>query len=124
VTALRLQAAMARANVGQSELARRLGVTPGAINQIATGRTRKSALLPEIAIELRTTLAYLRGDTDNPDKDHPDAHDLTSDEERMLDLWRQMAPDDRQALRHIIDGMLKSPTVHSPGGRYRQKGGR
>ena len=102
---MRLQTAMQRARLGQSELARRLGVTPGAINQIATGRTRKSRLLPEIAVELGTTLAYLTGSTDDPGKASADAHDLTSDENRLLNIYRGLPQKDQAALKRLIERM-------------------
>jgi transcriptional regulator with XRE-family HTH domain len=48
VTAERLLEAMAAARIGQAELARRVGATQDAINQIANGLTRRSRLLPDI----------------------------------------------------------------------------
>lgn len=71
MVALRLASAMRDADVDQSELARRIGVTPGAINQILTGRTRQSKHLPEIATELGVAYAWLAGRSSDPDQTSP-----------------------------------------------------
>lgn len=62
----RLKAAMAEADLDQSALARRVGVTPGAINQIVTGRTRDSRRLPDIARELGVSVDWLKGRSQTP----------------------------------------------------------
>ena len=66
VTATRVQQRMDQMGIDQSELARRVGCTPAAINQIVNGKTRQSRYLPKIASRLGVTLAYLMGDTDDP----------------------------------------------------------
>lgn len=68
VIAERLREAMASAHIDQPALAARVGVTSGAINQIATGRTAKSKYLPEIAKELGVSLDWLTGKSDEPGK--------------------------------------------------------
>lgn len=62
----RAEAAMLAADVSQSEMARRLGVTQGAVQQIASGETKNSRLLPDIARELGVSLDWLKGITDDP----------------------------------------------------------
>ncbi|RST30141.1 helix-turn-helix transcriptional regulator [Sphingomonas ginkgonis] len=64
--AQRVREAMSGADLDQSALARRLGVTPGAINQIVSGRTRQSRLLPDIARELNVSLEWLKGRSATP----------------------------------------------------------
>lgn len=65
----RLVHAMAEAEVDQTMLANRVGVTPGAINQLANGRTAKSRFLPEIARELGVSVDWLTGKSDDSHKD-------------------------------------------------------
>jgi transcriptional regulator with XRE-family HTH domain len=105
VTAARMRQAMAAAELDQRELAERVGVTPGAINQIVTGRTTKSKYLPDIARELRVSLAYLMGATDDPGKQTPDMQELTSQEQRLLDIWRDLPKKDQAALKTLLERM-------------------
>ncbi len=55
----------------QSGLARRIGVTQGAIAKIAKNNPNGSSHLHKIAQVLQTTPAYLTGETDDPDQDAP-----------------------------------------------------
>ena len=64
ILAARLVEAMADRNVDQSELARRLGVTQGAISKILLGKTARSRLIPRIAAELGVSIAWLAGEED------------------------------------------------------------
>ena len=58
----RLAEAMADAETDQSQLARDVGCTPGAINQIVNGGSRRSRFLPDIADVLGVSLRWLMGD--------------------------------------------------------------
>lgn len=58
----RLMEAMYKTETSQSELARAIGVTQGTINQIISGKTRKSKHAPEIAKALGVTLEWLNGE--------------------------------------------------------------
>jgi transcriptional regulator with XRE-family HTH domain len=104
VTGERVEAALAVAGIGQAELARRVGVTPGAINQIVTGLTRRSRLLPDIARELRVTVDWLKGETDDPQQEAQQDL-LTSQEQRLIDIYRQLPKKDRAALKMLIERM-------------------
>jgi transcriptional regulator with XRE-family HTH domain len=108
VTAERMLEAMEAARIGQAELARRVGATPGAINQIATGLTRRSRLLPDIARELRIPLDWLMGKTDERGGQRAA---LTADEHRLLTIYRRLPAKDQAALRLLIQRMSgrKSP---------------
>ncbi|WP_370189308.1 XRE family transcriptional regulator [Qipengyuania sp.] len=53
--------------IDQSELARRVGCSSAAINQIVRGHTRNSRLLPKIASRLGVPLEYLTGEAGNSD---------------------------------------------------------
>lgn len=55
--------AMYKTETSQSELARRIGVTQGTINQILTGKTTKSKYAPDIAKALGVTLEWLNGES-------------------------------------------------------------
>lgn len=57
----RMMEAMYKREMTQSELARRAGVTQGAINQIVTGKTAKSKYAPEIARALGVSVDWLMG---------------------------------------------------------------
>ncbi|MFA6125058.1 MAG: S24 family peptidase [Sphingomonas sp.] len=57
---------MAAAGLSQSELARRVHVTQGAIAKIVSKNPGGSSHLHKIAQELGTTPAYLTGETDDP----------------------------------------------------------
>jgi len=50
----------------QSDLARLLGVSPSAISQVLKGKTKDSRLLPGISTALGASIAYLKGETDDP----------------------------------------------------------
>lgn len=55
----RLAAAMKDRNVNQSDLARAVGATPAAVQQILSGATRRSRLMPDIARVLGVNLDWL-----------------------------------------------------------------
>lgn len=69
VIAERLRQRMKKLGISQSELARRLDVTQGTIAHLVNGRTANSVHLPEIALQLETTVAWLKGETDDPQLD-------------------------------------------------------
>lgn len=59
----------------QSDLARILGVSPSAISQLMTGKTRDSRLVPSMAAALGVSIPYLTGQSDDPF--HPVSGTLT-----------------------------------------------
>ena len=63
----RISELMDQRDLDQSTLARRVGCTPGAINQIMKGRTQSSRFLPKIATVLGVPYEFLVGETDDPD---------------------------------------------------------
>ncbi|WP_294309432.1 helix-turn-helix domain-containing protein [uncultured Sphingomonas sp.] len=67
----RVRARMDAVGLTQSGLARRVGVTQGAIAKIAKNNPNGSSYLHKIAQVLQTTPAYLTGETDDPDQDAP-----------------------------------------------------
>jgi transcriptional regulator with XRE-family HTH domain len=104
----RIKTAMRLVNVDQSELARRVGCTPGAINQILSGQTKRSRFLPDIAMSLGVSLRWLAGETDEPNP--PDwpalPPPLTADELRLLDIYRSLPKPDRAALKRLVERMV------------------
>ena len=64
----RLIEAMTRKGVSQGALAREVGVTPPAIQQLVNGKTLRTRVLPEIAKALDVSQAWLRNETDDPSR--------------------------------------------------------
>jgi len=62
----RIRLRLEQLDITQSELARRVGVTQGAIAKIAANNPNGSSYLHKIARELRTSVDYLTGDTEDP----------------------------------------------------------
>jgi transcriptional regulator with XRE-family HTH domain len=97
----RLEQAMEDADMDQSALARAVGCTPGAINQIVLGNTRKSRLLPDIARALGVTFDWLTGvDADAPRPGRAPAQ-LRRDEFQLLENFRPLPARDRAAVDKI-----------------------
>lgn len=115
----RLRAAMGEANLDQSGLARELGVTPGAINQILSGKTKRSRYMPAIAARLGVSLAWLLSEADSPQEGQ--GARLSPDERRLLSNWRRLRDDQQQAVMQILDSMVPSGTLHSVRHTYRAK---
>jgi len=57
--------------MSEAELARRVGIRQSSINALVRGETQSSRHLHAIARELRTTAAYLLGETDDPEDGAP-----------------------------------------------------
>lgn len=109
--------------ISQAELARRVGVRQSTMNSLIKGDNRTSRSLLQIARELRTTPAYLTGETDDPHADAPDAPVLDAESREIIDHLGQLAPADRKALlqiaRTMAGGPAPSTTVHEPEKGYR-----
>lgn len=108
--------------IDQTELARRLGCTPGAINQIASGKTRKSKLLPEITAELQVSLDWLLRKTDDPEPGIID-HLVSPEELRWVELIRLLRPNDRSALLQVTKSLAAparpAQTLHNDRRAYK-----
>lgn len=65
-TAERIIERMEALGIDQSELARRVGSSSAAINQIVNGKTRNSRLLPKIAAKLGVSYEFLSGEDNDP----------------------------------------------------------
>ena len=115
--------------LSQAELARRVGLSqPSIFNLIHRGK-KGSTKLHVIARELRTTPAYLMGETDDPISELPDDA-LSADEQELIEHFRRLTTRDRAAARQLIrslaehnDTITPTPaptpaTLHSPQRKY------
>jgi phage repressor protein C with HTH and peptisase S24 domain len=76
---------MAQRNLDQSELARRVGCSSAAIQQIVSGKTQNSRFLPVIASKLHVSLPFLLGETDDPSDFNPTPRSETDHDEVEID---------------------------------------
>lgn len=104
----------------QAALARRVKVTQPAINDLVNGRSTSSKHIHLIARELKTTVAYLMGETDDPASELPDDALSSLDREDLL-LLRRLPDRDRDAVRQLMrtiaETLTPAPTpatLHSP----------
>lgn len=122
---------MGERDLSQAALAREVGVSQQSIGRLVSGKAVGSRHLHKIAKALKTTPAYLTGETDDPESDLPD-ETLTADEREILEDFRQLTGKDRAAARQIIRSLAdRDPTptpatVHAPArsfaGRDQSKG--
>ncbi len=98
---------MAERGLSQSELARRVGVSQAAVYNLVSGGAYGSKHIHRIARELGTTPAYLTGETDDPDADAPPPPELTPEEEKLIQVYRQLPREDRAALLRVAESMLR-----------------
>ncbi|MDD3799556.1 MAG: helix-turn-helix transcriptional regulator [Novosphingobium sp.] len=109
--------------ISQAELARRVRLDQSTINGLVRGAARGSRYLHQIARELRTTSAYLNGETDDPTADIPDIG-YSAEEREWVDLIRSLPPKDRSALMQLartIAGSALSSSVHSEQSTYKSE---
>lgn len=96
---------MKASDLTQSELARRIGVTQGAIAKIASNNPNGSSFLHKLARELRTTPEYLTGETDDPDAGASAEVPLNYYQRDLLECVAMLTPGDQKALLHIARSM-------------------
>ena len=117
----RIRARLQALDISQAELARRVGIKQPTINALINGSSRSSVHLHKIARELRTTSAFLAGDTDDPDAEVP-IDNLTAEERVSLEQLRQLNDRDRKAVLQLLRSLTEEPTpatVHEPKLKYR-----
>lgn len=126
VTAARLAEAMRLRATDQSELARELGVTQGAISKIVVGKTANSRLLPRIAAHLGVSLDWLLGESDEYDEASTRLYSRV--ERDWVALLRALDPQRREALLTVAEAMALAPpppgqeTLHDRQEAYFGKG--
>lgn len=114
---MRIESRLKELGISQAELARRVSVDQSTINGLIRGHSRSSKHLHRIARELLTTAAYLSGETDDPDAEVP-VQQLDHAERELLDLFRQLANDERTAIslivRRLVDGAAPQAVLDYP----------
>ena len=102
-------------HISQAELARRAGVSQSTMNTIIRRPTRSSPHLVAIAQALKTTPAYLTGETDNPESETADL-DLSAQERHWIELLRGLHRADREAVMQLTRSLAvsaESPAIHA-----------
>lgn len=103
----------------QSSLARKVGCTPAAINQILTGRTQRSKFLPEIAELYDVTLGFLTGRSNDRGPQLQIEDRMTSEDRRVLKLLLRLDRDERKLVLSLVERLagvkpMPSPSVQAP----------
>lgn len=98
----RVKARLEAENLSQAELARRVGVSQPTIYGLIHSNKIGTKYLHLVARELRTTPAYLSGETDDPDADAPSPPEYTPDERAWVDYWRALDGDGRDAMVRVV----------------------
>lgn len=89
------------AGLSQTQLAKAAGVSQATIGKLESGISSGSSHLHRIARALRTSPAYLSGETNDPDTDiAPDS--LTPEQREWVELMEAIQPKDRAAALHIL----------------------
>lgn len=104
----RLVEAMAEREFDQSSLARAVGCTPGAINQIVSGNVRRSRFTPEIAFQLGVSYDWLTGQSDDKYPTGRSNATIAADERELLEDLRSMRHRDRTAVLRIASALRSS----------------
>lgn len=117
----RIQERLIACGISQAELARRVKLSQSTINGLIKGEQTSTTKLHVIARELKTTPAYLSGETDAAEADL--LGEMLSDEEReSLEQLRQLRPEQREAVMRLIrtmTGRKRGATVHAPAAAHR-----
>lgn len=92
--------------LSQAQLARRTGIHQTTINQLVNGKSQSSAHLHKIARELRTTVEYLEGITDDPTAEFSGDY-LTEEEREWVELFRSLSEKDRAPLIAMARSLAK-----------------
>lgn len=108
--------------LSQAELARRVGLSqPTIFNLIHRGK-KGSTKLHVIARELRTTPAYLMGETDDPTSDLPDDTLSSLDREDLM-LLNLLSRQDREAVRQLMRSLTGRTSTPTPAPRLYSEDG-
>jgi transcriptional regulator with XRE-family HTH domain len=102
----RVESRMVALGLSQAELARRVGMSQPSVWALLNRNKTGSRNLHRIARELRTTPAYLTGETDNPDEGAPPP----PPEPRVQIVNLPVALPSRQALERAFAGVLALAT--------------
>lgn len=86
--------------ISQAELARRVGIRQSTLNSLIKGNSRTSRSLIKIAWELKTTPAFLMGETEDSSIDAA-CLSLSPQDRGWLDLLHDLTPRDRAAVLQL-----------------------
>lgn len=101
--------------LSQAELARRVGLSQPSIFALIHKNKTGSRSLHRIARELKTTVAYLTGETDDPDSDVPASPEFSREERDWVDLLRDLPAEDRVTVLKLVRALGERhgpPTLH------------
>jgi transcriptional regulator with XRE-family HTH domain len=117
----RIQQRLDECGISQAALARRVKLNQSTINGLVRGDQHSSTKLHEIARELRTTPAFLTGETDDPESDAP-APVVTGEEKEWLGLLHSLESSDRALIIRLTQSLgekTTAPTLHDQRAQYR-----
>ncbi|WP_119083089.1 helix-turn-helix domain-containing protein [Altererythrobacter sp. B11] len=121
----RIEERLSAIGMTQAELARRVGVRQSTMNSLIRGNSRSSRSLVQIARELRTTPAYLTGETDDPSAAHT-AFEINAQERDLLEALRCLNSTDRASVfRHasaLAATASSTSSLHDKQHTYRGQG--
>ncbi len=96
----RIRTRLAALDITQAELVRRSGVSQSTLASIIQRDTRSTPHLLALAAALKTTPAYLLGETDDPESEVAEAA-LSFEERELIDVTRQLGRDDFNVVAYI-----------------------
>lgn len=105
----RILARLPAVGLSQAELARRVGISQGAMNNLIAGRSRSSTHLHKIARHLATTPAYLSGEIDDPNEGAP-----PPSEPRVQHIMMPVVLPSENALAAMFEGLLEAVDRSAP----------
>ena len=98
----------------QSSLARKVGCTPAAINQILTGRTHRSKFLPEIAELYEVTLGFLTGRSNDRGPQLQIEDRMTAEDRRLFRLFQRLGREERNLVLSLVERLAGVKPIATP----------
>lgn len=121
----RIRERMQEAGLSQAELARRVGLAQPTIFQLITRGKKGSTKLHIIARELRTTPAYLTGESDDPSGGEGTEPPLDAETRQLVHQFQFLSTADRKAVlqiaRSLAARVLTDPHADQRGGTLHDK---
>jgi len=102
----RLSELMREHGEDQSSLARKIGCTPAAINQILSGKTQRSRLLPDIAEHYDVSLGFLTGKSSDRGPAEAGGREISVEERRLISLAQRLDAKDRELVIMLVERLL------------------
>lgn len=108
----RIKERLAAIGMKQAELVRRSGVPQSTLASILQRDTRSTPHLMRLAAALRTTPAYLLGETDDPKSEVPE-FSLSFQERALVQSLRLLSQSDFEIVSHLIDRLCEPRTAYA-----------